>query len=382
MKKLLVLFLGAFIFTGCASYQSKVHKARSLLPASPSVAASQLKEKANKKSPDQLVYLLDYATALQAAGDFEKSSNAFDKAFYLSDQKDYISVSKQIGSVLVTQGLVQYSGKPFEKDLITIMSAINYLSMNRPDKARVEIKRAYDRVNITGSKNSALGFLAGLVWETLGEYDSALISYKEAYESGYRFQDLVGSMKRVAAITGANLSTMGLSVRKTDKSKPSEVIFIYAQGWVPRLRYDLQFRSLPRMVGVFSKAKSASISSGSVFKRTKRFYSVTKSFAENFKKELAGAAAKRTFSYVVKEGAAHTVSKEDKALGQILRVLLHSSDWADLRHWSTLPESLQVARLELEPGQHEVTMRAGGVLRKETISLLPGQKKFIFMRGF
>lgn len=357
--------------SGCASYQSKIHKTRSLLPVDPSLAAEKLKEKANKKGPDQLVYLLDYATALQSAGRYEESSKAFDKAFYMSDQKDYISVSKQIGSVLVTQGLVQYSGKPFEKDLVTIMSAINYLAMNRPDKARVEIKRAYDRVNVTGERNSALGFLAGVVWETLGEYDSARISYKEALDSGYSFPGLIKAIKRMEEF----------SSRRSTKAL-SEVIVIYAQGWTPRLNYDLQFRSLPRMVPVYSKTKKAKVSVGTQSKKTKEFYSVANAFTKDFKKELSGAAAKRTFSYVVKEGAAHTVSKEDKALGEIIRVLLHSSDWADLRHWSTLPESFQVARLELEPGEHSIDVGAGSNFKEEVVNLKPGQKKFIFMRGF
>ena len=62
-----------FLSAGCATYQSRVSPARDLLVARQCEQSSKiLAELAAKEDGDQLVHLLDYASALQVCGDTKK----------------------------------------------------------------------------------------------------------------------------------------------------------------------------------------------------------------------------------------------------------------------------------------------------------------------
>ena len=50
-----------------------------------------------------------------------------------------------------------------------------------------------------------------------------------------------------------------------------------------------------------------------------------------------------------------------------------------------LPETFQVARLAVEPGEHSVLVSSdmgSEVFFDEVVSLRPGQKRFVFVRGY
>ena len=88
-------------FISCVTYQHKVDEARFMMErGQPVLAAKELAPLAQPKSIDQLVYLLDYGTALQLAGEYKKSNKIFLQADQLAEAKDYISISKQAISLL------------------------------------------------------------------------------------------------------------------------------------------------------------------------------------------------------------------------------------------------------------------------------------------
>src|SRR5690606_35278026 len=131
----------------CATYQSKVRHARDLLEQGQyRPAAEALKVEAEKPSDDQLIYLLDYATALQAAGEFEESNNYFQQGDELVKLKDYHSVSRIAGSLLFAEELVQYKGDDCEKLLINAMGALNYVMLGKRESALVEIRKLQEKL--------------------------------------------------------------------------------------------------------------------------------------------------------------------------------------------------------------------------------------------
>ena len=70
------IVLAVLSLAACATYQSKVEEAReSMRAGNPAKAAALLEPMASKQNDDQLVYLLDYGTALQQSGDFKKSND-------------------------------------------------------------------------------------------------------------------------------------------------------------------------------------------------------------------------------------------------------------------------------------------------------------------
>ena len=190
--RLRVAFLGAvvFLFAGCATYQGEVGEARNAIAANDaSKAAALLRPLAEKEGRDQLVYLLDYATALQQAKRFTDSAKAFQNAEKIADIQDYQSISKVATSLVLSEEFVQYKGDDYEKILINAMNAVNYLEMGELDDALVEAKRLNEKLykykyeaKRDYEQNPFAYYLSAMVWEADHKYDDAYIAYKKVYE--------------------------------------------------------------------------------------------------------------------------------------------------------------------------------------------------------
>ena len=191
------ILLFAVLLSACASYQSKVDNARRDFASDPSKAAAQLEPLAKEDGKDQLIYMLDYATALQLAGRNKESAKAFSQAEVIADQKDYHSVSKIASSLVLSEEMVQYKGDDFEKVLINGMNAINYLALGEVDDALVEVRRVNEKLTKLkqdGKKEFNQSpfayYLGALIWEADRKYDDAYISYKDAYGVAPFYQPL------------------------------------------------------------------------------------------------------------------------------------------------------------------------------------------------
>ena len=78
-----------FFLVGCSTYQTKMAGPRNLIKEGRfTEALEQLKPLAEKDDRDQLVYLLDYATALQMSGQHKESVQAFLKADKIAEIVD------------------------------------------------------------------------------------------------------------------------------------------------------------------------------------------------------------------------------------------------------------------------------------------------------
>jgi hypothetical protein len=173
---------------GCASYQTKVRDFRdSLRREEPAKAAEKIKEKAFQEGDDQVVYLLEYGTAEQAAKDYNASNEAFLKAEDLTEIKDYHSLSRVAGSLLLNQGMIQYKGDDFEKVMINAMLAINYLMQGKYEDARVECRKLNDKLykfRFEGKRkyeqNPFAFYLSAMIWEADRDCDTAYIDFKRA----------------------------------------------------------------------------------------------------------------------------------------------------------------------------------------------------------
>ena len=201
-----------------------------------------------KKGIDQLVYLLDYGTALQLTGHYKQSNKAFLQADQLAEAKDYISISKQATSLLLSQEMVPYKGDDFEKVMINAMLAINFLSFNDMEGALVETRRLNEKLDyyrIEGKKpyeQSELAFyLSAMIWEADRKWDDAYIDFLKAYkinpEIGYIKEDLVRASFNARRMEDHNKwkKKFRLEYNPIWKHKDyGELVLIYQQGWGPR----------------------------------------------------------------------------------------------------------------------------------------------------
>jgi hypothetical protein len=89
----------------------------------------------------ELLFLLDSAMIHMRCGNYEKSNEYFHRAEYLTDYLWTRSFTKETLSFLVNDYTIPYAGEEFEKALINLFSAINYVKLQQYDDALVEIRR-------------------------------------------------------------------------------------------------------------------------------------------------------------------------------------------------------------------------------------------------
>ncbi len=393
----------ALTLVGCATYQSQLSPVKNKLENNePDAAINGIKEKALKPSDDQLAYLLEYATVLQMAGKYQDSNKYFLEADQMAEQKDYHSVTRIGGSLLFNEGMVQYKGADYEKMLINVMTAINFSLLGDNDAALVEVRRINEKLEYYRleekkdyTHNAFALYLSAMLWESDRNWDSAFIDYMRAYDLDPTIpnldKDLLALAKvtdRLADVKKRKIDT-DMVVRKANDKTMGEVIFIYQQGWGPEKIEAPGNPRFPTLKRVYSQIAQASIEvSGGPKAITNKIYDVTQNSMRTLNEQYAALVAKRVAGVVVKDVVANKIADENAALGAAAFVAMHLSDRADLRQWSTLPNSFQVARLPLKPGKYNLVARGissdSGVTDAtktfDNVLIKPGKKVFLGWR--
>lgn len=400
------LFFIALSTVSCATYQSKVGEARTLIQSGEFQAATdKLKPLAEKKDGDQLVFLLDYAVALQLNGDLKESNAIFLQADRLAEQLDYHSISRVAGSLITSEELVQYKGDTFEKIFINAYLAMNYLALNQLDDALVESRRMNEKYLLYRSEDkkkfeqNVFGkYLSAMIWEAGRQYDDAYIAYSEAWKLDSSIPTLKGDLIRLAKLSRRMdeyqkwkkaFSSIEENPQWYDKSM-GELIVIVQQGWGPRKYPRPGAASTPALQPVYSQTHEARIQiDGDKSYTTRQIYDVQSAAIQTLDDDYGRLVAKRIGGIAAKEVLADQIRQKNELLGAVAWIAMYASDRADLRQWSTLPQTIQIVRLPLKPGTHKVSIQGLGFnndvtadhLDTRDVEIKAGKKNFLIWRA-
>lgn len=403
MKKLFLLSI-LILSAGCATYQSNVAPAKHALKAGDATqAANLLKPFALEESKDQLVYLLDYATALQAAGDYQESNKYFLQADKLMEDLDYHSVSKLAGSLLTSEEMVQYKGESFEKVLVNAYMALNYIMLGKMEDALVETRRLNEKLSkyrregeYHYEENPFAHYLAGMIWEADKKYDDAYIEYKRAYE-------LDPTMERLPTdlLTLSKLSQRKDEYKKWKQEFPSsfenpqaydknmgELIVLVQQGWGPTKHPRPEAPRYPMLLPEYSVIQDCRIQIvDGDSRRCQTAYNVQKVAIQTLNDDYGSLVARRIGGVATKMVVADQVRQKNKLAGDLLLLGMLISDRADLRQWSFLPQSFQMVRWYLPAGTYQIQMQglawSGAIIEERPVlqvEILPGKKNIQHIR--
>lgn len=362
MFKFCVCISSLIFLAGCATYQNKVTPAKDELRAGQCAPAlKKLDDLVQKADGDQLVYLMEYGTALQICKDYEKSNKTFLKADRLSDEQDYHSASRVVGATLLNEEMIQYKGDTFEKLFINASAALNYLQLGMQDDALVEVRRINDKFKKLTAEdntrkfelNSFTQYLSGLIWEMDQKYDDACISYKTAYKIDPTYRGVALDMLRGCWLARRTQEFEQLAkevqpseeeLKNIKQKSKNEIIFIYMQGWGPQKQARPDHRTFPYLVPVSSVTKTLEIEFDGKKAQSQPVYSVEKAAIQTLDADFASLMARRAGSFVAKAVVADQIRQKDKVMGDIAWLVMYASERADLRQWSMLPQTIQVIR--------------------------------------
>lgn len=404
MKKIVSALLIVFL-SGCATYQNKLEIPRSQIRQGQIQAAiTKLQELATEPSGDQLVFLLELGMALHINGQYEESNKIFLQADKLADEADYHSVSRTAIAALGSEEMLQYKGESYEKLLINAYLAMNFLMLGQYDSAMVEVRRVNQKIatlRANGRKdyeyNPLSHYLSALIYEGDRKYDDAYIEYKKVYE-------LEPSVPMIAVdlVRSAILAQRPDEVKKWKAKFPEvkenpdwkdrksgELVFILQQGWGPKKVMSMGDHRFPELQRQFSETGRAFVEvEGHGKVMTADIYNLEESAIETLKADHAWMVARKLGAYVAKEVAADQLRQKNELLGLAARIAMHVADRADLRHWSTLPRSFQIARFKLPGGEYKLTAQGisgtssetADVFQEKKIKVKPGRTTFVTWR--
>ena len=422
-RALVVIALSAVtLLSGCSvfrNYDSELAQTNQQLASGNVDAALTLLEKNNTGNDKDLLYFFEKGELLRAKGDFTGSQIAWGSADQVVTQwEDSVKFDSakylaQFGSFLVNDKVRRYEGYDYEKVMLTTQMALNLLAANDFDGARTAIKRTHEReaviadlrdkeylkseeeaekqgittqykdlqgypvanldapevVSLKNSYQSAFShYLAGFVYEALGEKDLAAPGYRKAAE-----------LRPNTPLLEQALVNLDKPVTKTDDS---DILIVVQSGLAPArdsIRVPLPLPisgnvvitplSFPIIKPDTSTAAFAQIGVDGQQLNLTQLNSTTAMSRRALRDDMPGIIVRTTVRAVTRGVAQKQINETNPLAGLAVGLTSAVLEGAVTRTWRTLPDNTQVVRLRLKKGEHQVSLPSavGGSVVKVTI---------------
>ncbi|MDE0019368.1 MAG: hypothetical protein OXU51_24520 [Candidatus Poribacteria bacterium] len=410
MIKTLPFLLIIFLMIGCAGYKFQ-EVIEPLETGKPENAYTYLQKHAPKE-PD-IPYQFEFGLVAHYANHFAESSAALDIAGDIAEDRYTKSVSKELGSLVTSDKLRPYSATEYERLLSHYYRALNYAYLNQLDGALVECRRATALINYFKGEDEKydffgtgfLAYLSGMFFEAAGEWNDALISYKQAAEYYKNAAEKTGV--GMPPDIGKALVRLTRKLGFTDEferyqeqygkstSRPEntgELILFYESGYVPsKAEENLIFPILKTDDVKDEKFPSKLMTrEGATYEEVKleyllrvaiptidshrpRFSGVRVAVGENQGRgvlvEDIETIAIETFNAqrpiillrtlvraVGKYLLTRQAGKKNETLGLLTNLVGVLTEQADKRSWQTLPNQIFMVRMPLPAGTHTLNL--------------------------
>ncbi len=167
--------------------------------------ASDLLKKQIRSAPqkDRLLYLLEIGALFHSINSWEKSNLALLEAEEILDNT-YKSISQDIKGYFLNESQKNYRPEVFERILVKLYIALNFLFLEKREKAlRYFQKISLDQRIIRDSdssyqQNTLARYLYAILAESLGYYNQARVQYNNLLASKYREDEIKANLLHLA----------------------------------------------------------------------------------------------------------------------------------------------------------------------------------------
>lgn len=319
-------------------------------------ALKELEEEPHRKQ-DKLLTLLDKGMFLHAAGLYDESNKIFDEAYSQAEYLESRYAHEEILASLSNETSLPYAGETYERLLIQVFQMLNYCLQGKLEEALVEVRQYQgDLQRFFGSsvpkdfQDSFALSLAGILWEANGLLGDARIDFQKAARVNFRAEAAKNNGNVIVVIeSGLSPILVGektwvgdilLELPKLEeRSSPTDHVLIEASSADTQTFKTVPLTKIAAMAGANLDHKLELAKNHKFVKTALKQWAEAKSYFTLRDKdknqrgagELQGLLAAAAFS-----------------------ILFNSMETADTRIWSTLPDSFQIARFELPPGEHKI----------------------------
>ncbi len=348
-------------------------------------AAAEFSSKSQKAGKNQLLYLMDAGVAYFDSQNYEAAIEHFLRAENLAEIKDYTSLSEEAGALLTSDSAKLYRGEDFEKVLINVYLALAFAAIGKLEDAQVEARKInlilYRMIN-EGKRNYQESpfarYLSGIIWEAGGDLNAAYVDYRYVQQLNPSFPGIGSDLIYLANRLGfrdqerqwrEQYPNVALRARRSERS---EIVVFFERGHGPlKEPRDGGNSSLPRFVPRYSNEAGARVLvNGMEQGKMLSGVDIENTSVDFLESKMGKLIARKLLSATVKGAVAAGVSSksDDAGLGFLIFQLLMAVDQADLRCWRSLPAEIQMLRIPVQAGVHEVVVQVldyGGAPHRE-----------------
>ena len=331
---------------------------------------------------DIVLNLLNLGMMYRLDGDYQSSIRTWDQAKKAIAELRPTSVTETAASFLINDNSQSFIGSYQEQQWLHIFQALNYLDTNNPSGARVEMLQAnqFHKEYAQGEiEPPFMRYLAGMVFESLGEEDQALVAYRKALDAYPKsntatprslYIDAARMMQRLGIKDELEEVKQDNSISEADIMKSPNTTIIWLNGLVSekqerivahwdstsnlRFYVSLPFYPVDRSSAQISNL-GTSDGKGLTFEAVANIdASIRAEFAKTENLLLTKTIARRLLKATIKNSLIESGDRESQLAGTAARafvdVLEVLTESADLRSWNSLPYRVLLYRGHKPPG--------------------------------
>jgi uncharacterized protein len=422
-RQVLWLFaLSAFLSTGCATYADRLVEARRLFAAGNLAQADKELEKGLRRRPDRDVIQLDRAMIQLAAG---KPKEAEQTLREIRDRFDYLeqpAIAEKALSTLTDANQESYDGEDYEKVLTRVFLALSNLMTDGGDAGAYALQVADKQQQIIAAgidkdgnnpklayQRVAVGpYLQGAIREeTHANYDDVARSRAMVCswqpDFAYGAQDLERAHHGRHSAPGNGVlyvfALVGLGPHKEEAIEaPTTVSLLIADRILSAtgkhtLPPTIAPIKVPKVVLTPSSVHSIQLNvNGQPAGQTATITDVGRMAVQQYNaiypRVIAEAVVRRVVKKAIIVGAKEATGTDRNSLTgfgfDVAGVAWEATESADTRCWGLLPDRIQVLRVELPAGRHQLSLQSAGATGRtlgqpavQTVTIENGRNTYV-----
>jgi tetratricopeptide (TPR) repeat protein len=345
--------------------------------------AIEIIEQTPVRQKDQLLAAMELAVFHQELGQYAKSNQVIETAAQGLQKPG--SGSEAMLSLLVNDEAGTYRGEYFEQVYVHTLRMTNHLALQEVEKAAAAAEVALATIAALPCDACRFPFtryLAAVCFESAGRYQEAGEAILEAVVESPRLTFLQEELDRYYD-NPALYEEVGFAPPPIIDNRGRRVLYVLlllgpgpakveAALPLPPSHVIAWPRYVPRYAAVVTGAE---LRAGDAAYHSEVLTDVLQLASTSLRARSTGLIAKETSKTIVQEVIADAVGDNDNLgmVEMIARFLFSMGDRADLRHWSSLPASCQVLRVQLPDDikrcELVYTSPAGEAIDRELLTL-------------
>jgi len=376
---------------GCATSADKTRGMRQMMELNRHDLALIEAEKHLSSEVEGVMENMNVGLLRRLNKDYKGSNDAFNLAKEKISELYSTSISEQAGAAITNDESISFQGYKFEQVLVHLYMASNYLSMGDIDSSRVELLQSQVKMDEWGEPKDETPFMryfSGIMFEMLGEEDTATVSYRKAVDAYRNTKEKHGL--NVPATLKHDLLRMlarmklwgeykdyknqfGMPKYKAPSTKgKGELIVVFGNGMAPQ-REEKLFQTFAPSLALNVKVAVPDYPNPPVVLNKVRLNIDGKYYPLEVVSNIDGLAraalsedmplitTRAIARAVIKKKAEEEAGNQGGFLGQLAMMAVNQgTEIADTRCWNTLPQEFELARVFLPQGEHEVKIEVIG----------------------